>query len=99
MSARVNITISDIDTNGDKHISMSELFNFIIREIKRAETLIHLKPEDKHLYVMSVIKTFIGDLFFEKHKVFISGTISFIISSAKNPNMLRGINTVKKFCC
>lgn len=97
--ARVNITIEDIDTNGDKHISMSELFNFIVREIKRAETLSHLTAENKHMYVLSVIKTFIGDEFYEKHKVFISGTISFIVSTAKNPKILSGIKTVKKLCC
>ena len=95
--------IKPLDADGDGHVSISELYEYLVRLIRTAETFDDYSNDDKHKYVLRLAKDFIGDELFHKHFDYIDGAISFIIYLSKHPKILEGINNTKKcmskWCC
>lgn len=96
MSSIKEIRFSEVDLDKDGVITTEELFRFILNEIKTASKFKHFTGEQRHKYVLDVIKVYIGDELYNKHKEIISGSISFFVLLAKNRKLLNGIS---KICC
>lgn len=95
--------IKPLDANGDGHVSISELYEYLVRLIRTAETFKEYSSEDKHRYVLRLAREFIGEEMFHLHFDYIDASISFIIYLSKHPMVLKGINKGKKclskMCC
>lgn len=98
-----NTTIPTLDADGDGSVSISELYEFLIKVIKMAESFDDYTPQNKHVYVLRIARQFIGEEDFIKHYDYIDGAIIFILNLSKHPRLLDGINQTKKcfskYCC
>ena len=85
-----------LDANNDGHVSVSEIFDYLVKLIRMAETFEDYTKQDKHVYVLRLVRQFVGEEDFIKYYDYIDGAISFIITLSKHPRMLDGINQTKK---
>ena len=92
-----------LDENNDGSVSVSEIFDYLVKLIRMAETFEDYTKQAKHVYVLRLVRQFVGEDDFIKHYNYIDGAISFIINLSKHPRMLDGINQTKKcmskYCC
>lgn len=85
-----------LDADGDGNVSISELYEYLVRLIRTAETFTDYSSENKHRYVLRLARDFIGEELFHLHFDYIDGAIKFIIYLSKHPMILQGINKTKK---
>lgn len=85
-----------LDTNNDGKVSVSEIYDYLVKVIRMAETFDDYSSKDKHIYVLRLVRQFVGEDDFIKHHNYIDGAISFILTLSKHPRMLDGINQAKK---
>lgn len=91
-----NSSVIALDADGDGHVSVSEIFDYLVKVIRMAESFDDYTAQGKHVYVLRIVRQFIGEEDFHKHFDYIDGAIIFILNLSKHPRLLDGINQTKK---
>lgn len=79
-------------------INQDNIIDTILTLMEQVESFVNKNGQEKKLFVMSGVKTIIGDEPYDRYKYFISSFIDFAVSISKGKKI--NINNIKKkYCC
>ena len=91
--------IRAIDSNRNGEIEFTELFDFIVKVMKDANTFKTLDSGiKKKSYVMDKIRELLPREAFERYYPMLDRTIDFLVYVSKHPKLLKGVTDMKKLC-
>ena len=73
------------------------IVEIITRLAEEVENIVDLKGPDKKAYVLSSLKSIIGEVAYERYYFLIGGIIEFMVDVSKGRKI--NINRKKIFCC
>lgn len=79
-------------------INQDNIIDTILTLMEQVESFVNKNGQEKKVFVMSGVKTIIGDEPYDRYKYFISSFIDFAVSISKGKKI--NINNIKKkYCC
>lgn len=88
----------ELDKLNKEDVNENNIIQTILNLMEQVEGFINKNGQEKKQYVMSGVKTIIGDEPYDRYKYFISSFIDFTVSVSKGKKI--NLNNIKKkYCC